>query len=131
MFPLYNILKVFQRLAFLPVLLLSCVPDRTVLTGTELEIVTDVTPTRSADPVSDVVTDLNIMLFRQDGIQEEGLWLNGDRLQPTAGGYTCRLNTLAGISYDIFVLANLGYPLGPMSRAVSYTHLTLPTMAVV
>ena len=66
---------------------------------------------KAEDPDEMLVTDVNLFVFNNRGLLEERAFLKGGDLRPVEGGVgiTCKL--LKDTPYDIYVCANLGYPL--------------------
>lgn len=65
--------------------------------------------TRSTLPDESLVSDINILIYNEEGLLEERRFLRGD-----PGRFKTSL--LSEIPYDIFVAANLGYALPALSR---------------
>ena len=86
-------------------------------------------PTRSSLPDDQLVSDINLLIYNEEGLLEERRYLSSRQL--VRDGNTIRLQTLllTEASYDIFVCANLGYPLPALSREAVETyryHLAYP-----
>lgn len=103
-------------MAVLLLAVISCRNGELPFRDAWLSLETSSAATRSSDPESDGISDVNIIIFRSDGTLEESLWLNSSRLERTSTGCSCSLRMLGGVPFDIFVLANLGYPLGRLTR---------------
>ena len=86
-------------------------------------------PTRSALPDDRLVSDVNLLIYNAEGLLEERRYWSARQLTVTDGAVRIPTNLLAGVPYDIFVAANLGYALQPLSREAveSYRyHMAYP-----
>lgn len=69
--------------------------------------------TRSESPQENLVTDLNLFIFNDRGILESRMYMTAGQMHPSGNCYTVRAGLLAGGVYNIYALANAGYPLYP------------------
>ena len=74
------------------------------------------TPTRSSLPDEQLVSDVNLLIFNGEGLLEEKRYLSGRQLSISGGSIALQTRLLQDVPYDIFVAANLGYALPPLSR---------------
>ena len=126
-----------RRTGILSTLLLSLVigcsswdqegrPAETVLV---LDMIRSGIPTRSALPDEQLVSDINLLIFNPEGLMEERRYWSAREFSVTEGTVRLRTDLLTEVPYDIFVAANLGYALPPLSREAieSYRyHLAYP-----
>ena len=112
-----------RRVGILQVLLLSLVIgcnswDRDMeRAGTAL--VLDVCcgiPTRSSLPDDRLVSDINLLIYNEEGLLEERRYLNARQFTAENGTIPVKTTLLTGVAYDIFVAANIGYSLPALSR---------------
>lgn len=94
----------------------SCEREDTGYREVCLSLETGSPQTRSSDPRSDVISDVNLFVYRTDGTLEDNIWLQAGSLERGQDVCRCPLRILDGITYDIYVLANLGYRLKPVPR---------------
>lgn len=66
---------------------------------------------KAEDPDETLVTDVNLFVFNNRGVLEERAFLKGGDLLPVEGGVGITRKLLKDTPYDIYVCANLGYPL--------------------
>ena len=86
-------------------------------------------PTRSSLPDETRISDVNLLIYNEEGLLEERRYLSGRELKPANGSLSLGTELLTECSYDIFAAVNLGYPLPVLSRAEieSYRyHLAYP-----
>ena len=86
-------------------------------------------PTRSALPDDRLVSDINLLVYNAEGLLEECRFYSGRQLSVTDGTVRIGTSLLTGAAYDVFVAANVGYPLPALSRkeAEAYRyHLAYP-----
>ena len=112
-----------RSVGILPVLLLSLVigcnswEPGSGRAGTAL--VLDVgcgVPTRSSLPDDRLVSDINLLIYNAEGLLEERRYLTARQFTVQDGGIPIKTLLLTGVAYDIFVAANIGYPLPALSR---------------
>ncbi len=72
--------------------------------------------TRTFEPKEQILHDLNLFLFHEDGSLEKHLFLNRQDLKPSDNAVSCHLNLLEGVHYHIRAAANLGYCLPDMTH---------------
>lgn len=72
---------------------------------------TDGCPTRSSDPEENLVTDLNLFIFNEDGLLEERLYIADAGDAAGEGGHIHETTLLKGCRYSIYACANIGYRL--------------------
>ena len=94
-----------------------------------LDMVRSRIPTRSALPDEQLVSDVNLLIYNAEGLLEERRFYSARQLAAADGTFRIRTDLLTGVPYDIFVAANLGYALQPLSREAveSYRyHMAYP-----
>ena len=112
-----------RRIGILRVLLLSLVigcnswnrePGRA---GTALVLEAESgMPTRSSLPDDRLVSDINLLIYNEEGLLEERRYLTSRQFTVQDGTVSLKTTLLKGAPYDIFVAANLGYALPVLSR---------------
>ena len=112
-----------RRIGILRVLLLSLVigcnswnrePGRA---GTALVLEAESgMPTRSSLPDDRLVSDINLLIYNEEGLLEERRYLTSRQFTVQDGTVSLKTTLLRGVPYDIFVAANLGYALPVLSR---------------
>ena len=112
-----------RRIGILRVLLLSLVigcnswnrePGRA---GTALVLEAECgMPTRSSLPDDRLVSDINLLIYNEEGLLEERRYLTSRQFTVQDGTVSLKTTLLRGVPYDIFVAANLGYALPVLSR---------------
>ena len=118
-----------KDVGILPVLLLSLVIgcnswDRdNGRAGTALVLdVRDGMPTRSSLPDDRLVSDINLLIYNGEGLLEEQRYLTARQFSVQEGTISLKTALLNGVAYDLFVAANLGYPLPALSREAVETY---------
>ena len=71
---------------------------------------------KAEDPDETRVSDVNLFLFNSRGVLEERAYLRSGDLRPVEGGVGITRKLLKDTPYDIYVCANLGYPLELSTR---------------
>ena len=112
-----------RRVGILPVLLLSLVigcnswnlGNGRAGTALVLEVESRI-PTRSSLPDDRLVSDINLLIYNAEGLLEERRYLTARQFTVQDGGIPIKTLLLTGVAYDIFVAANIGYPLPALSR---------------
>ena len=79
-------------------------------------------PTRSALPDDRLVSDINLLVYNAEGLLEERRFYSGRQLTVTDGTVRIGTTLLTGAAYDVFVAANVGYPLPALSREEVETY---------
>ena len=112
-----------RRVGILPVLLLSLVIGcnswdlGSGRAGTALVLdVRSGIPTRSSLPDDRLVSDINLLIYNAEGLLEERRYLPARQFTVQDGTIPLKTTLLTGVSYDIFVAANIGYALPALSR---------------
>ena len=72
--------------------------------------------TRSALPDDRLVTDINLLIYNGEGVLEERRYLTARQLSIQDGTVQLSTSLLTEAPYDIFVAANIGYPLPVLTR---------------
>ena len=118
-----------KNVGILPVLLLSLVIgcnswDRdNGRAGTALVLdVRSGMPTRSSLPDDRLVSDINLLIYNGEGLLEEQRYLTSRQFTVQEGTISLKTALLYGVAYDLFVAANLGYPLPALSREAVETY---------
>ncbi len=70
--------------------------------------------TRSLLPDEGLVSDINLLIYNAEGLLEERRYITGEQLAD--GSPAVKTELLTECPYDIFVAANLGYPLPALPR---------------
>lgn len=78
-------------------------------------------PTRSTLPDDWLVSDINLLIYNADGLLEERRYLSG-RQVGTEGEIRLKTTLLTEAAYDVFVCANIGYPLPVLTREEVETY---------
>ena len=108
----------------------NCWSPREEYVGTVLVLeVESGAPTRSILPDDRLVSDINLLIYNGEGLLEERRYLSGRQLSFEGGTVRVRTELLTGASYDLFIAANLGYPLPALDREAveSYRyHMAYP-----
>ena len=73
-------------------------------------------PTRSSLPDDRLVSDINLLIYNEEGLLEERRYLTSRQFTVQDGTVSLKTTLLTGALYDIFVAANLGYALPALSR---------------
>ena len=73
-------------------------------------------PTRSSLPDDRLVSDINLLIYNEEGLMEERRYLTSRQFTVQDGTLSLKTTLLTGVPYDIFVAANIGYALPPLSR---------------
>ena len=73
-------------------------------------------PTRSSLPDDRLVSDINLLIYTEQGLLEERRYLTSRQFTVQDGTVSLKTTLLTGVPYDIFVAANLGYALPALSR---------------
>ena len=73
-------------------------------------------PTRSSLPDDRLVSDINLLIYNEEGLLEERRFLSARQFSVENGAIPVKTTLLTGVPYDIFVAANLGYALPALSR---------------
>ena len=79
-------------------------------------------PTRSALPDDRLVSDINLLVYNAEGLLEERRFYSGRQLTVTDGTVRIGTTLLTGAAYDVFVAANVGYPIPALSREEVETY---------
>lgn len=66
---------------------------------------------KSTDPDENHVSDMNIFIFRADGLMEEHAYLTASQMQQDGTGYIYETGLLKGCRYSVYACANMGYRL--------------------
>ena len=103
---------------------------RDVRSGAELVLELEMEArTRSILPDEWLVSDINLLIYNEEGLLEEQRFLSGRQLTVSDGEIHLNTTLLIGVPYDIFVCANIGYALPALNReeAEAYRyHLAYP-----
>ena len=107
-----------RSVGILPVLLLSLVigcnswdpGNGRAGTALVLEVESRI-PTRSSLPDDRLVSDINLLIYNEEGLLEERRYLTARQFTVENGTIPLKTTLLTGVPYDIFVAANLGYAL--------------------
>ena len=86
-------------------------------------------PTRSSLPDDRLVSDVNLLIYNGEGLLEEQRFLTARQFAVQEGSIALKTSLLTGVPYDLFVAANLGYPLPALTREAVETyryHLAYP-----
>ena len=83
--------------------------------------------TRSLLPDEQLISDLNLFIYTQEGLLEERRYLSERLLQGSHSELVLRTSLLRGVPYTLLACANLGYELPPLpleelSYPDEYTH---------
>ena len=112
-----------RRVGILPVLLLSlvigCNSWNRESGRAGIALVLDVRsgiPTRSSLPDDRLVSDINLLIYNEEGLLEERRYLNARQFTVENGIIPVKTTLLTDVAYDIFVAANVGYALPALSR---------------
>ena len=73
-------------------------------------------PTRSSLPDDRLVSDINLLIYNEEGLLEERRYLTSRQFTVQDGTVSLKTTLLTGVPYDIFVAANIGYALPALSR---------------
>lgn len=73
-------------------------------------------PTRSALPDDQLVSDINLLIYNEEGLLEEHRFLSRREWNATDGALQLSTRLLTEVPYDIFVAANIGYALPGLRR---------------
>jgi len=73
-------------------------------------------PTRSILPDDRLVSDINLLIYNSEGLLEERRYLSGRQLSAEDGTVRLKTELLTEAPYDLFVAANIGYPLPALDR---------------
>ena len=73
-------------------------------------------PTRSMLPDDQLVSDINLLVYNGEGLLEERRYLSGRELTYDGEAVLLRTEFLTEAPYDLFVAANIGYPLPELDR---------------
>lgn len=73
-------------------------------------------PTRSQLPDDQLVSDINLLIYNGEGLLEERRYLSGKQLSHDGDAVLVRTELLTEAPYDLFVAANIGYPLPELDR---------------
>ena len=81
----------------------------TIQTRTDIQA-SAASQTRATDPDEDLISDLSLMIFGQDGILEDYIWLSKEDVSRTEE-LKVRSTLLRDKTYSIYACANIGYQL--------------------
>ena len=73
-------------------------------------------PVRSALPDPLLVSDINLLIYNEEGLLEEHRYFPARSFTATSGSARVKTTLLTEAAYDIFIAANLGHALPALSR---------------
>ncbi|MBR1489179.1 MAG: DUF4906 domain-containing protein [Bacteroidales bacterium] len=79
-------------------------------------------PVRSALPDPLLVSDINLLIYNEEGLLEERRYFPARSFTATSGSARVRTTLLTEAAYDIFIAANLGHALPALSREEVETY---------
>ena len=101
----------------------NCWSPREEYVGTVLVLeVESGAPTRSILPDDRLVSDINLLIYNSEGLLEERRYLSGRQFSVEGGSVRVKTELLAEMPYDLFIAANLGYPLPALDRDAVETY---------
>lgn len=79
-------------------------------------------PVRSASPDPLLVSDINLLIYNEEGLLEERRYFPARSFTASSGNARVKTTLLTEAAYDIFIAANLGYALPALGRQEVETY---------
>lgn len=79
-------------------------------------------PVRSAPPDPLLVSDINLLIYNEEGLLEERRYFPARSFTASSGNARVKTTLLTEAAYDIFIAANLGYALPALGRQEVETY---------
>lgn len=90
-------------------------PGERVMGELVMELVSGA-PARSTPPDEWLVSDINLLIYNEEGLLEERRYYPARSFSATGGAVRLRTSLLTEAAYDIFIAANIGYALPALGR---------------
>lgn len=90
-------------------------PGERVMGELVMELVSGA-PARSTPPDEWLVSDINLLIYNEEGLLEERRYYPARSFSATGGTVRLRTSLLTEAAYDIFIAANIGYALPALGR---------------
>ena len=90
-------------------------PGERVMGELVMELVSGA-PARSTPPDEWLVSDINLLIYNEEGLLEERRYYPARNFSATGGAVRLRTSLLTEAAYDIFIAANIGYALPALGR---------------
>ena len=90
-------------------------PGERVMGELVMELVSGA-PARSTPPDEWLVSDINLLIYNEEGLLEERRYYPARSVSATGGAVRLRTSLLTEAAYDIFIAANIGYALPALGR---------------
>ena len=90
-------------------------PGERVMGELVMELVSGA-PARSTPPDEWLVSDINLLIYNDEGLLEERRYYPARSFSATGGAVRLRTSLLTEAAYDIFIAANIGYALPALGR---------------